>query len=694
MLAVSSPMVGSMSSPVQGQMPGVGPGMNRVIPSQSIGRYMQHMSATQQVMMQGTMQAMSSPMSNASRQISSQAQPPPQHNVGQAEQTKDNQSNNSTPNFPQQSPMQKNAVSPAPHRSVTPGSTTSTPLQQHRQAEVAAQQQQQQQQPPQQQHSFKANSPNTTIEVPNHHGRPPPQTPRDAAPKTETPSPKPSPVVKNEQVNSPSTAINEKGPVQSQLTTYVPKTRTVDTYGGVDLKYFDKFDLKPLVPHFAELGVVDIHALIMSLKSEMKMEVANALNILTVVTAQNNLAMGHCEDLLDVLLDYMERDIFGTNSRFELNGIPKNASYMAASTEHDLTYAELFDMSLDEMKSLIPTLEGSTSDLWLSLRERCLCIFNIFRNISFMPDNVEYLARHDRFVTLLARIMDSTRHAESTEGKDTSGREAWFVGVRRMDTLDFRKSILLIFSNIAMQLHIRHTDMGSTFIRLTRDFLASGPDTYYALLAAETWAKVAVNYENRKLFSALVEKTSVACLQDIWIELASLIRREFFKLDGKVTFNLTSSQLATLEFTIMGMYSIVGILNELPEERQLREQLFQSDRTVAMMILRLCVSLGESGVPNFNVATKRGMELVRNFVCGSLPMGGRQGEVESKTDDNAEGATEENVIKAAHRMLDMSAVRHMLMMAMLRPHADAMMLRDLSDLVTLIDGDNVDSFVA
>lgn len=28
----------------------------------------------------------------------------------------------------------------------------------------------------------------------------------------------------------------------------------VDTYGGVDLKYFDKFDVKPLMPSYKELG--------------------------------------------------------------------------------------------------------------------------------------------------------------------------------------------------------------------------------------------------------------------------------------------------------------------------------------------------------------------------------------------------------------------------------------------------------
>lgn len=143
--------------------------------------------------------------------------------------------------------MQKPAMSPAPRRSATPGSTTSTPLQQHRQIETTQQQ------------STKPGSPGPSADVANANRAP------SQPPKTETPSPKPSPAVKNEASNSPNPAAaaaagsqsqsaENKGSTQSSLTTYVPKTRNVDTYGGVDLKYFDKFDIKPMVPHFTELG--------------------------------------------------------------------------------------------------------------------------------------------------------------------------------------------------------------------------------------------------------------------------------------------------------------------------------------------------------------------------------------------------------------------------------------------------------
>ena len=60
-----------------------------------------------------------------------------------------------------------------------------------------------------------------------------------------------------------------------------------------------------------ELGVVDVHALIMSLKSGLAVEISYALNALLVVSAgvdapsDFQLSLAQCDDLLDVLLDVL-----------------------------------------------------------------------------------------------------------------------------------------------------------------------------------------------------------------------------------------------------------------------------------------------------------------------------------------------------------------------------------------------------
>lgn len=476
------------------------------------------------------------------------------------------------------------------------------------------------------------------------------------------------------------------------------------------MKYFDKFEIKPPVPHLNELGVVDIQALIMSLKSGMKMELTNALNVLTVLTVQPQihaqqqqqppqLPLSQCDDLLDVLLDYLEQDILGTSSRFPTLHVEDTAASTSEQDTQsqvlsDLTYTDLFDMSLDEMKSLIPQLENSTSDVWVSLRERCLCIFNILRNLSFMGENMEYLARHPRCVDLLASIADSARHVSVLDGRDTTGKEAWFVGIRRMDTLDFRKSILLIFSNISIYLVLRQEKTAAVFVELTHDFLVNGPDTYYSLLAIETWTKLTVNYDNRQLLHSLVPRQHIFDLvQEIWLELTAVIRRDFFSADGRVMHAMTSNQLATLELTIIGLYNVVAIV----QAESLKQLLVQKNKSIGMMIIRLCITLAESGNPQFGLVTKRGMELIRSLVCGGDGIRRRNNrqqqqkplealsQYSAKKDEKSEEGDQLSVSEVASRMLDMPVVREKLMLSMLKPTTDPEILRELSDIVSLID---------
>ncbi|ORZ00819.1 hypothetical protein BCR43DRAFT_485855 [Syncephalastrum racemosum] len=608
-----------VSSPVSSQaMFSQASQMNRVIPSQSVGRYMPHANSP---MMQNNAGA-----SPSNRQLPSHQASPQISN-----------------NFAQPSPAQNSPVAPSavPQRSATPGSTTSTPMQQHQQLESKPEEQ------------------------------PPSETK-----KQETPQKSPTPKA-NSQAEKSAESISQRGTPEHpdkenvKLVTYMPKTRNVETYGGVDLKYFDKFDIKPLIPHSSELGNVDIHALIMSLKSGLKMEVTNALNIMSVVTAQQMmpLTLSFCEDLVDVLLDYLEADILRTGMDYDDHEeTPSPRKKRAArSVEDDYTYSELFDMSLDEMKSLIPTLENTTSDLWLSLRERSLCIFNILRNLSFMPDNMEYLAKHSRFVDIMARIVVAIN-----ESSDVFESDAWFVGVRRMDTLDFRKSVLIILSNISMLMVLRRR-WAEAFLELIHDFISHGPDTYYSLLATETWAKLAVNYDNRKVFASLPSRTT---LQDIWIELAAMIRRDYFSSEGRVLFNITANQLATLEYALMGLYNIVCIT--VTDQEPLPNR-----KVIAMTILRLAVTMAESGLQHFYMVTRRGMELIRVLVCGTTQDRQSSRAPHEEPDEN-EGR---DLSLMASQILDVTSVRDMLMRAMLRPTMDVDVLRDLSDLVSSIDGD-------
>ncbi|CAO3669402.1 unnamed protein product [Umbelopsis vinacea] len=453
----------------------------------------------------------------------------------------------------------------------------------------------------------------------------------------------------------------------------------------------------------------------------MKLEVSNALNILTVLTSNRgvSLSMRHCDDLLDVLLDYLEQDLVGTNSRYDPQQTNKKKHSAAITAEKERTYGELFEMSLDEMKSLIPSLEKTTSDVWLSNRERCLCIINIIRNLSFMPENQEYFGRHKRLTDILAFVLTTdvsvADHDETTRTKEldvghqlNSDQPAWYVGIRHMDTLDYRKSALLIFSNIVVFLKLASASSAFIFIKLTNDFLSNGPDTYFSQIAVETWAKVSVSYDNRNVFAALSTTSSVAYgeneilngsrqedaftyLENIWQELGSIIRKDYFTSDGRVLANMKAHQLALLEMAVMGLYNIMVIA----KEETLRARLLARDRGIGMIMIKLCVSLAEYGSQHFTVVCRRGMELVRGLITGGDGL-------RRKTEDNGQRDNNNNMENnqdlsspsevtptppriASKLELDVYAINQILMFALLNPTTDPDTTRELCDIQALLE---------
>lgn len=448
----------------------------------------------------------------------------------------------------------------------------------------------------------------------------------------------------------------------------------------------------------------------MSLKSGMKLEVSNALNILTVLTSTRgiSLSMRHCDDLLDVLLDYLEQDLMGTNSRYGLSDEDSVSSQSVktvdqAVTEKERTYGELFEMSLDEMKSLIPSLEKTTSDVWLSSRERCLCIINIVRNLSFMPENQEYFGKHKRLTDLLAFVLDTdvTISEDGDKKSNAKGlnKQSWYIGIRHMDSLDYRKSALLIFSNIAVFLKLTSASSALVFIKLTNDFLINGPDTYFSQIAVETWAKVSVSYENRNVFAALSatsaseshkddEDDAFTYLENVWEELATIIRRDYFSHDGRVLANMKAHQLALLEMAVMGLYNIMVIA----KEESLRARLLARDQAIGMDMVKLCVSLAEYGSQHFAVVCRRGLELVRGLITGGDGL-------RRKTEDNAQKDSNDNVAEtststpqpdvatrlASKLELDSHTLNQLLMVAMLNPATDPDTTRELWDIQELLE---------
>ncbi|KAI8331247.1 hypothetical protein BC941DRAFT_439420 [Chlamydoabsidia padenii] len=507
-----------------------------------------------------------------------------------------------------------------------------------------------------------------------------------------------------------------QSPMQpSNSVTYIPKTRQVETYGGVDLKYFEKFEIRPPFPTIEELGIVDITALTLSLKSGIKMEMTNALNTLTTLTSLDRpLLLIHCDDLLDTLLNHLQYAMFTPES----DGKHNNDSSPSGAQ----TYADLFEMSLMEMKSLLPGLEKSSSDKWLSSRELRLCLFNILRNLSFAEENMDYLATHQRLCGLLVKIIQLTRHHQVRHNKENDTVVA--VGcdndIRYMDILEFRKCILTIYANISIAMTNTNLqpEAVDAIVSLVHDFAVNGTDTYYSLLAMETWNKFSVHDHHRRLIGSLLhtndDLTSQVApmghlIEEIWVSLITMIRRQFYLIEMGMMVGMNNTQLGTLELVVMGLYSVVALA-----DLSFCEQLIKADWGLAMTILRICLTLAEGNNVHFRVVAQRGMELVYALILGGgvkvtrlvkhQQQFGRvyqQQQFEFQPHqpnqkqqplfpitladlEDEEPGYKKGITSRARILLDHTVLQEKLMMAMLKPTSDLFILSGLDDLLNLM----------
>ncbi|ORZ05949.1 hypothetical protein BCR41DRAFT_174415 [Lobosporangium transversale] len=308
----------------------------------------------------------------------------------------------------------------------------------------------------------------------------------------------------------------------------------------------------------------------MSLKSGMKFEVTNALNTLSTLTRQDsdNLQIMHCPELLDVLLDLME----ATSSKWRFDGYIHKADFNdicedeLADSEHQLhtqqvgifcqrsqfdTYQKLFEASVDEachlmeyksysehkhrdqLDSASVSTSASTLDFreWSFNKDQFLSLSNILRNLSFLPANYEFLARHPRFLEVLKRtllapqtkvfgsiddIEDQGKIASSDQKSDDMETDSveyqraqaqkmkteWLPSSGALAILEHRKDVLTILANLSGYLILPDSNAAQWIMLLILDFM-NAEDTYYASLALEAVAKLGISHDNRLLLSSV-----------------------------------------------------------------------------------------------------------------------------------------------------------------------------------------------
>jgi SWI/SNF chromatin-remodeling complex subunit SWI1 len=188
---------------------------------------------------------------------------------------------------------------------------------------------------------------------------------------------------------------------------------------------------KPVIPNIRELGVIDIHALTMAIKSGMHAETRVALDTLVTLSMESGLQLqlNECDDLVDTLIDCAQDQVnFLSEHATEVSDDMFLTSYedlvRACRSEHDAiqTVAEFGTVAYD--------LERAA--------DRLICITTLLRNFSFYEANFGILGSGE-VVKLLGMVI---RYLGTTE---------MFLRHNR-NTLDFMKDVVIYFSNLSTSL--------------------------------------------------------------------------------------------------------------------------------------------------------------------------------------------------------------------------------------------------
>lgn len=283
---------------------------------------------------------------------------------------------------------------------------------------------------------------------------PQPRAPKPGQPSASAPSKKKTYAQPNnvsETHSGPAALMPRVVELQETFEPYVQPQRAnpeeTQTHGGVEANVWkdlidNLLELKPDMPRLQELGVIDIRALTMSLRSGIHAEVRLALDTLALLSNQSDTPLlKDCEDLLDALIECAEEqiDLLAENAA-EVSDVMLISSY-----EELARGCRLEVESLQEIREF-GTLEH---DLDRSV-DRLICVTTILRNLSFPSTHAGISADPLNNQRLLAKPIVVKFIATVIR----------YLGTRNMllrtynNTLDFTKDIVIYLSNVSQDVHL------------------------------------------------------------------------------------------------------------------------------------------------------------------------------------------------------------------------------------------------
>ena len=184
---------------------------------------------------------------------------------------------------------------------------------------------------------------------------------------------------------------------------YIPLAREIDPCGGRDFNVLEEEYQRARrrqLRDINEWGTVDIEALTMSIRSRLTVELSYALTTLTLLstmkgpTPGSGFPIAQCTNLMEEVLDLLEDEAFDGIADVQQHlltkdiRIPRHRELVTMVHDNEsLPFAGLKDEQILNKKDRGP---------WHRPGHIVLTVTNIIRNLSVVPDNVQFLAKQDR----------------------------------------------------------------------------------------------------------------------------------------------------------------------------------------------------------------------------------------------------------------------------------------------------------
>ncbi|KAI9369367.1 hypothetical protein BJX61DRAFT_151781 [Aspergillus egyptiacus] len=346
----------------------------------------------------------------------------------------------------------------------------------------------------------------------------PPATPHDLNGQLSTQSPAQSEKGPGSVVGKPSDEIDQSfnqplgKPIQATFKPMVLSDHKLHGPISVSEMYQlgeDISRLKPNLPSFAELGVIDIHALTMGIKSGIHAEIRVALDTLVSISSEPavQISLNNCDDLVDSLIDCAE-----DQAEFLAEHAPEVSDMMLLPS-----YEEIKRGCQSEWTTLAEVAEFGSLEYELDRAvDRLICITTILRNFSFIESNFDILSTPPvvEFISTIIRYLGTRNMLLRTH----------------QNTLDFMKDTVTYLSNVAHAIHLPSKEEAVCLLHFLLSFApfpgpSIAPDSVmftaynpsvhkYTPAAVDSLAKLLARDEpNRTFFRSIFSSDGVSTAQ-------------------------------------------------------------------------------------------------------------------------------------------------------------------------------------